>query len=174
VSDLDASGFEAAATDRVRSHPGDLDLVSFAAMFDLLRASTRIFGHLESVVHRPAGWSLAGFRIMFTLWVAGPLEVRDIARLSGLSRASVSAALNTLERDGLAVRLPHPTDGRLVVADLTPDGRRRLEVAYAHQNEMERSLLGDLDDAEVRVLISLLRRLLDVAPEGHASLSSKD
>jgi DNA-binding MarR family transcriptional regulator len=155
---LGAEAFEQAARDRVEA--AGLDLSTFGAMFNLLRASTRVFGQLESTVHRPAGWSLAGFRVMFTLWVVGQSEVRDIAHLSGLSRASVSAALNTLERDGLAVRLPHAADRRLVTATLTEDGSRRLVEAYSAQNRVERSLLGDLDDDEVAQLTSLLERVL--------------
>jgi len=157
-----AEAFEEAARQRVQA--AGLDLASFGAMFNLLRASTRVFGQLESTVHRPAGWSLAGFRVMFTLWVVGPCEVRDIAHLSGLSRASVSAVLNTLERDGLAVRLPHPSDGRLVTATLTADGRQRLVSAYTAQNRVERDLLGDLDDGEVALLTALLERVLRADP----------
>ena len=76
------------------------------ASFDLIRASTRLVQRLEAEVHREAGWSMAGFRVMFCIWVAGELEPRDIARLSGLSRAAVSSVLNTLSpREELVLRM---------------------------------------------------------------------
>ena len=53
-------------------------------------------------MHRPRGFSWPGFRVLFVLRTAGPAEARQVAKLSGMSRAAVSALVNTLERDGLA------------------------------------------------------------------------
>ncbi|MCP3991453.1 MAG: MarR family transcriptional regulator, partial [Actinomycetia bacterium] len=93
---LDARGFERAAVKAVAQAAPATDLDALLASFELVRASTRLVQRLEAEVHRVAGWSMAGFRVMFCVWVAGPLEPREIARLSGLSRAAVSSVLNTL------------------------------------------------------------------------------
>ncbi|MFT7327730.1 MAG: hypothetical protein ACI88S_002162, partial [Ilumatobacter sp.] len=90
--------FERRAAERVvelgnNDHP--IDLGTFAAMFDLFRVSARVVGDLESEVHRPLGLSIAGFRVLFTVWVFDSLEVREIARLSGVSRAAVSGVVTT-------------------------------------------------------------------------------
>ena len=53
---------------------------------------------------RPMGWTWPGFRVLFWIWLLGPLEPRTIASLVSASRASISSALNTLERDGFVVR----------------------------------------------------------------------
>jgi DNA-binding MarR family transcriptional regulator len=158
---FDAREFERAAIDAVADSVPDADLTALRASFDLIRASTRLVQRLESEAHRPAGWSMAGFRVMFCVWVAGELEPRDIARLSGLSRAAVSSVLNTIERDGLVERTRESSDRRLVTVRLTEDGRRRLVAAYAAQNAAERDFLDPLSESEQQRLASDLARLLD-------------
>jgi DNA-binding MarR family transcriptional regulator len=158
---FDAREFERAAVDAVAAAVPDADLAALRASFDLIRASTRLVQRLESEVHREAGWSMAGFRVMFCVWVAGELEPRDIARLSGLSRAAVSSVLNTLERDGLVDRSRESHDRRLVTVRLTPDGTRRLVEAYERQNVVERDFFAAISDADERRLARDLAELLD-------------
>jgi hypothetical protein len=52
----------------------DVGLDPFRASSDLIRLSTRLVQQLESTVHPPAGWSMAGFRVMSCVWVAGGFE----------------------------------------------------------------------------------------------------
>jgi DNA-binding MarR family transcriptional regulator len=152
--------FERMAVDAVADAVPDADVDALRASFDLIRASTRLVQRLEWEVHREAGWSMAGFRVMFCVWVRGELEPRDIARLSGLSRAAVSSVLNTLERDGLVERFRESDDRRLVTVRLTPDGAQRLVAAYRRQNVVEQEFFGSLDDGERRRLADDLGRLL--------------
>jgi DNA-binding MarR family transcriptional regulator len=151
--------YEAAAARRVARVDGT-DLDSFLAMFNLLRTANRMVSDLETRVHREAGWSWAGFRVMFTVWVSGPLEPRTIAHLSGISRAAVSSVLNTLERDGLVERARDQTDRRLVTVRLTASGRRRMDSTFKRQNRREQELLAPLQPKELTTLTGLLRRLL--------------
>ncbi len=152
-----ADEFEDVAAERVVSQ--GLDPVTFRAMFGIFRLGARMFNDLEAEVHRPAGWSLAGFRVMFLLWVLGPMESHEIARLTGLSRAAISSAVNTLERDGLVDRRRESADRRIVTVYLSDDGARRLEAAYVQQNDRERTLFGDLTDDELTQLTGLMRRV---------------
>jgi DNA-binding MarR family transcriptional regulator len=163
MSSLDARRFERAAVDAVAEALPGADLDALRASFDLIRASTRLVQRLEAEVHSPAGWSMAGFRVMFCVWVGGELEPRDIARLSGLSRAAVSSVLNTLERDGLVERSRESHDRRLVTVRLTPDGARRLAAAYAHQNEVEQDFFAGLSGDRRRRLADELAGLLERA-----------
>lgn len=155
-----AGAFEDAAAERVTGLAVDTSIDSFAATFNLVRTANRIISDLEAQVHRTAGWSWAGFRVMFTIWVAGPLEPREISRLAGISRAAVSSVLNTLERDGLVERVRDRPDRRLVTTRLTATGRARLARAYAVQNRREQEWLAPLDPGELATFTSMLRRLL--------------
>jgi DNA-binding MarR family transcriptional regulator len=156
--------FERIAVDAVAAAVPDADLDALRASFDLIRASTRLVQRLEAEVHRDAGWSMAGFRVMFCVWVNGELEPRDIARLSGLSRAAVSSVLNTLERDGLVERFRESDDRRLVTVRLTDDGAARLVAAYARQNEVEQDFFGSLSAGDRRRLARDLAGLLESRP----------
>jgi len=161
---LDATEFERAAVDAVAAAVPEADLDALRSSFDLIRASTRLVQRLEAEVHREAGWSMAGFRVMFCVWVGGELEPRDIARLSGLSRAAVSSVLNTLERDGLVERFRESEDRRLVTVRLTPDGARRLVAAYRRQNDVEQDFFRSLTGGDRRRLARDLALLLDQRP----------
>ena len=157
---LHAAGFEDLAASRVVDQ--GLDPGTFRAMFGIFRLGARMFTDLETEIHRPAGWSLAGFRVMFILWVLGPSESHEIARLAGLSRAAISSAVNTLERDGLVDRRRESADRRVVTVYLTADGEARLTAAYTKQNERERVLFAGLSDDELATLTDLMRRISSV------------
>ena len=156
-----AQDFERIAVDTVSAAVPGADLDALRLSFDLIRVSTRLVQRLEAEVHREAGWSMAGFRVMFCVWVSGDLEPRDIARLSGLSRAAVSSVLNTLERDGLVERFRESDDRRLVTVRLTGDGARRLTAAYARQNEVEQDFFRSLSTGDRRRLARDLAALLE-------------
>ncbi|MFZ1287971.1 MAG: MarR family transcriptional regulator [Candidatus Phosphoribacter sp.] len=160
TSSARSDAFEASAAAKIaQTHPS-ADLIALRASFNLVRLSTLHMHLLESRVHRQAGWSMAGFRVMFCVWVAGDLEPREIARFSGLSRAAVSSVLNTLERDGLVERHRESHDRRLVTVRLTTEGESRLAAAYGQENAVERAFFAPLGDTELDAFVELMRRLL--------------
>src|ERR1700740_15596 len=122
----------------------DRDAAEHAELvFNLTRLHHRLSRDFEAL-HRRRGWTWAGFRIMNVLWAVGAAELRDVARLSGGSRAAVSRALNTLERDGLVSRIRDSADRRLVRLQLTEHGRSALREAMREQAGREREGLGGL------------------------------
>jgi DNA-binding MarR family transcriptional regulator len=129
-------------------------------VFNLTRLHHRLSRDFEGL-HRRRGWTWAGFRIMNVLWAVGAAELRDVARLSGASRAAVSSALNTLERDGLVSRTRDSTDRRLVSVQLTPHGRLALREAMREQGDREREWLSALTAPDQRRLSELLAELAD-------------
>ncbi|MFE0026938.1 MarR family winged helix-turn-helix transcriptional regulator [Amycolatopsis sp. NPDC059021] len=141
---------------------GELPAIDPAAMrlgLTLHRLVSALVYDWESTVHRPRGWSWAGFRVLFVLWLAGPLEARHVARLSGMSRAAVSALVNTLERDELVLRTPAEHDRRAVQLSLTDAGHDAVVGAYQDHNARERAWASSLTEQEQTVLIGLLEKL---------------
>ena len=136
------------------------DLTAFAVAFSIVRAAERVTLELETA-HQPMGWTWPGFRVMWWLWLLGPLEPRQIAEVSSSSRASVSSALNTLERNGFVARRRGTADRRLVNVELTEKGSERMAEAFAAANARERALVGPLSAEERSTLTELLARLLD-------------
>jgi DNA-binding MarR family transcriptional regulator len=147
------------AQNRVRSVVPDADLTAFALVFTLIRAAERATYELETV-QRPMGWTWPGFRVLFWISLLGPLEPREIATLASASRASVSSALNTLERNGFVTRSRSSADRRLVTVELTARGSERITEAFAATNRREQELVAGFSVDEQRTLAELLGRLL--------------
>jgi DNA-binding MarR family transcriptional regulator len=137
----------------------DADLSAFSVAFSIVRAAERITLELETA-HEPMGWTWPGFRMLFWLWLLGPLEPRRLAEAANASRASVSSALNTLERNGFVHRHHGSSDRRLVTVELTDKGTERLAEAYGAANKREQQLLAGFSAEERRTLAELLGRLL--------------
>jgi len=128
-------------------------------MFDLVRLIARLGRDFESV-HRPRGWTWAGFRLMNLLWVVeDDLEPGDLAQLSGSSRASISSALNTLEASGYIERNVNRSNRRKVRVTLTKAGGEALVSAMKDQAAREQAWLTVLSDEERATLVRLLSRL---------------
>ena len=149
----------ALAQERIRGVVPDADLSAFAVAFTLIRASERLTYELETA-QRPMGWTWPGFRVLFWIWLLGPLEPRQIARFASASRASISSALNTLERNGFVSRSRGSSDRRLVTVELTERGAERMVEAFAATNRREQELVAGFSAAERRTLADLLGRLL--------------
>ncbi len=158
--EADSNRFGELAAARVGAEVSGIDLDLFRLSFALSRTATRFVRRVESTVHRPAGLTWAGFRVLFTVWACGSMESHRIANLSGLSRASVSSAVNTLERDGMVGRSRESADRRLVTVSLTGRGHDLVRDAYESQHGQEQVLFAGLEEEEVVTLTSMLERVL--------------
>lgn len=158
--DADYWSFVAIAVERTTRALPAVDARAMRLMLSLYRASNAMVYDLESTVHRPRGWSFAGFRVLFVLWLAGPLEAKRVAQLAGMSRAAVSALVNTLERDNLVIRRKAGHDRRSVELSLTAQGEQVFAAAFAAHNERERTWASALTDEEAAQLTALLEKLM--------------
>ncbi|WP_067185441.1 MarR family winged helix-turn-helix transcriptional regulator [Microtetraspora niveoalba] len=59
--------------------------------------------------------------------VEGGISIGDLAQAGGVSARNVTGLVDTLERDGLARRVPDPDDRRSVLARITPAGLAWIE-----------------------------------------------
>lgn len=148
------------AAERVHELVDGVDPEAFAASFNLFRLSSRLLQDLETTVHRPRGLSLAGFRVLFTVWIHDELEPRELARLSGVSRAAVSGVLKTLERDDLIDRTREQQDRRLVTIRVTSRGEQLLRDTYGEQNRREQEHYASLDPEQLAAFSAIMHQLL--------------
>ncbi|MFC4944501.1 MarR family winged helix-turn-helix transcriptional regulator [Pseudonocardia sp. GCM10023141] len=160
ADELDYWSFIDVAIARAAATVPDVDVRAMRLVLSLYRASNALVYDMESSVHRPHGWSWAGFRVLFVLWLIGPLEAKRIAALAGMSRAAVSALVNTLERDEMVTRRRDGPDRRAVEVSLTGAGDAAIAAAFAEHNVRERMWASALDDAEVAQLTALLEKLM--------------
>ncbi|PWD49454.1 MarR family transcriptional regulator [Serinibacter arcticus] len=84
----------------------------------------------------------------------------QLAQSSSLPQPSMSRIVERLERRELVSRCPTPDDGRGVLVRLTDAGRAvQRDVARRHVRSITEAMSAGLDDAEVRTLAALLRKV---------------
>jgi DNA-binding MarR family transcriptional regulator len=158
--ELDYLGFIEYAIDHTGRELPEIDSNAMRLVLTLHRVTSALVYDLESSVHRPRGFSWAGFRVLFVLWLAGPMEAKRVAELSGMSRAAVSALVNTLERAGLASRRRADHDGRAIALALTPAGHDAITEAFRAHNQREQAWAATLTETEQATLVGLLEKLM--------------
>jgi MarR family 2-MHQ and catechol resistance regulon transcriptional repressor len=105
------------------------------------------------------GLNLSDFMILEALLHKGPLPINSIGEKVLLTSGSMTAAANRLAERGLVTRNRDPADGRCYRLDLTTEGRRLIEAAYAvHAENLDR-MAAVLSDTEHRELMRLLKKL---------------
>jgi DNA-binding MarR family transcriptional regulator len=90
--------------------------------------------------------------------LAEPMPMRRLASVIGCDNSYVTSLVDGLEKRGLAVREPHPTDRRIKVIVLTGEGRavaERVQRMYATPPPAFAALSED----ELAALCGLLRKL---------------
>lgn len=119
------------------------DLIHSAAIH-LLRRVAR--------VDDAAGVGRAQLSAMSVLYFTEPLTLRELADAERVTPPTMTRIVDALERDGLARRDPHPTDGRAVRIVLTAKGRRRFERARQRRLEVLDELFAHASQAELATL----------------------
>ncbi|WP_026453390.1 MarR family winged helix-turn-helix transcriptional regulator [Saccharomonospora iraqiensis] len=158
--ELDFWSFVELANRRLYREYGFRHQLATQLLLTLNRASNIVTYDLEASIHRPRGRSWSGFRLLFVVWLAGPLEPKKAAELTGMSRAAVSNLTKTLVADGLLERDPGTRDGRSVLLSLTDAGHEEMVTVFGEQNERERDWVDVLSAEEQRILVMLLDKLV--------------
>jgi DNA-binding MarR family transcriptional regulator len=141
------------------------DIDAQATVFNLDHAALDVFATLEGLALRPHGLTHAGFIFLFTLWVTGPRETRELASVLRVTKGAVVGAANTLERHGLVCRVRSDVDRRLVAYELTDDGESVISGVQKHWRELEVAVTSSLSVAEKRTLAALCRKVAHRARE---------
>jgi DNA-binding MarR family transcriptional regulator len=86
----------------------------------------------------------------------GPAELADAA---GVSRATMTGLIDTLERDGLVTREPDTVDRRMMLVCLTAKGRALLETILPGHFKRMAWLMSPLSEFERQTLVQLLNKI---------------
>jgi DNA-binding MarR family transcriptional regulator len=118
-----------------------------------------MLARVEAVL-RPLGLTFARYELLMLLSFtrAGGLPMAKAGARLQVHPTSVTNAADRLERAGLVARRPHPEDGRAVLLEITPAGRRLAARATTSLNERVFAEPG-LSRAKLRSLVSILRDL---------------
>lgn len=133
-----------------------------AAWVDFLRAHSTITRQLDLAMRSGHGLTLNEYEVLLRLWLVDEQRLRrvDLAQHLLITQGGVTRLLAGLERQGLVERAASPEDRRVVFAQLTDAGARRVQSARRdHLADVDR-LFGDrFSAAELATLDTLLARL---------------
>jgi DNA-binding MarR family transcriptional regulator len=94
-----------------------------------------------------------------------PLSPAEIAERTGVTRATVTGLIDTLERAELVARSPHSGDRRMTSVILTPHGEKLLERILPAHFRLMTWLMSGLDEAERKTFVQLLTKVVRRAGE---------
>lgn len=149
----------------------DLDPSAAEVFLHLLRTGDEAFRVVEA--HLAQHEITQGrFGVLMALWGncqregrTVPLSPAELADRTGVTRATITGLIDTLERSGLVERTPHSDDRRMTSVMITPRGDKLLKkILPAHFRQMA-WLMSPLDPAERKILVRLLTKLLTRASE---------
>lgn len=110
--------------------------------------------------------SIASMGVLGWLFRHGDQTLGELAALERVQPPSMTRHINALERGGYVARKAHETDGRIVVVELTPQGRERVLADRRRRDEWLSRQLRDLTPEErdvLRAAVPLLQRLAEEA-----------
>jgi DNA-binding MarR family transcriptional regulator len=134
-----------------------------AAVTSIVRAQQIFLGRIEAVL-RPLQLTFARYEVLMLLLFSrrGSLPLNKIGSRLQVHPTSVTNAVDRLERQGLIRRVPHSSDRRTTLAEITPAGRDLALRATKALNEdvFTRPGMAPRDLAE---LFAVLQRFRQVA-----------
>jgi DNA-binding MarR family transcriptional regulator len=101
------------------------------------------------------------YGLLTTLAVSPDLDQNSIGRELGIDRTNVADVLARLARRGLLERYRSKQDRRMVLARLTPAGRRITDEMYAAMLRAQNRLVAPLPAEERKAFIDTLLRLIE-------------
>lgn len=143
----------------VQRYP-DADVSAVTTFLHLLRVATDLSDALDSCLSQHGllqgrWWVL----ILLMREDNGCSTPSALADKAGVSRATMTGLIDSLERDGLVQRIFDAEDRRRVSVRLTPAGQARLDEVMPDYYRRLRQLMAPLDETQREALRGTLQRL---------------
>ncbi len=125
----------------------------------LFTCTTLIEGEVRRRLRQSFDVTLPRFDLMAQLdRVRGPMTLGELSSRMMVSNGNVTGLVERLVADGLVARRPSPSDRRVQLVSLTPEGRRAFRaLARAHENWIA-EIFSDLKASDISVLMELLAK----------------
>ena len=157
-----------------------MDPSACEAFLHLLRTGDEVFSVAErNLAHHHI--SQGRFGVLILLWgsaqrrsdisagaagcTAGPRTPAELADAAGVTRATMTGLVDTLERDGLVRREPDPDDRRMMSVRLTEKAEEFLRKLLPTHFKLMAQLMASLSEMERKTLVGLLTKILVTASE---------
>ena len=141
----------------------ELDPSACEAFLHLLRAGDEGFRVIDAHFHAH-GLSQGRFTVLMLLadkagGQAHALTPAQLADMAGVTRATMTGLVDTLERDGMVTRKPDQDDRRMLFVELTPRGQEFLGQIMPEHFRRISVLMAALTEPERRTLVRLLGKV---------------
>jgi DNA-binding MarR family transcriptional regulator len=132
---------------------------AMAAATSIMRAQQVVLAAVDGAL-RPFGLTFARYEGLVLLLFSrrGALPLGKMGQRRMIHPTSVTNIIDRLEEQGLVRRVPHPTDGRTTLAELTDDGRQLAKQATKAVNAVTFGL-DSLSAEDLRQLVQITRKL---------------
>ena len=142
----------------------ELDPASADAFLHLLRAADELFSARELSLGK-FNLSCGRFSVMMQLFdkeTDTPIArtPAELATVAGVTRATMTGLVDTLERDGLVKREPDPKDRRMMSVNLTRKGHQLITQVLPNHFRLMGEVMSPLSEAERKTLVRLLAKIL--------------
>lgn len=105
--------------------------------------------------------------VLWSLWLKDGVKTSELGRSAGLEPSTMTGLLDRMERDGLVMRKPDPSDRRAQVIWLTDRGTKLKGVATRMVNETMSRVFRTFNNDEMGQLTDMLKQALANAHEGN-------
>lgn len=154
-------------SDHARRYPG-ADRLATDCVVNLIRTEILVVAELDRCFRRH-GLTGPGFNVLMILRGAGePLPPCEISDRRLVTRGTVTGLLDTLERQSLVTRAPHPEDRRMLLIELTDRARAVLDEVGAELFPAQAEMMSVLSARQKETFVALLGKLgahLDARPQ---------
>jgi DNA-binding MarR family transcriptional regulator len=132
---------------------------AMAAATSIMRAQQVVLAAVDGAL-RPFGLTFARYEglVLLLFTRKGTLPLGKMGQRLMIHPTSVTNIIDRLEAQGLVNRVPHPTDGRTTMAEITNEGRLLARRATEAVNEAVFGL-GMLSQQDQRHLVRIIRKL---------------
>ena len=127
----------------------------------LAQASELISSEFHAVA-RKHGFSVSEWRVLASLADGKPLSIGQLAQATITKQPTLTRLLDRMEARGQVRRIPHDSDRRVTLIQMTPDGVRTIDALMKQAREHEKRVLEPFGLARADELKNVLRQLIDL------------
>lgn len=110
--------------------------------------------------------SYGQYKVISVIHSHGPISVGNLGRLVGSAQSTTSEMVARLTKSGLVTKVRGPYDGRVVMIELTEQGRQLMLRRRKRVREAYNALFSRLSSQEQDIFIESIRKLSEILAKG--------
>ncbi|NQU64579.1 MAG: MarR family transcriptional regulator [SAR324 cluster bacterium] len=115
----------------------------------------KLSGWEDSVV-RGSGLTTSQNHTIEIVGHVGGIKMKDLAKKIGVTTGTLTVGIDRLEKKKLLKRVPHDTDRRSYLIELTEAGKRVYDYHHKHHLDLTRELVSEMTEEEQTIFCTAL------------------